>query len=53
MTLVAVCKSWGRLPSEMGLCGVDDNLAIMIAYDKSAGLMQAWDNQEQERKTKK
>lgn len=53
MTLVGVCKSWGRLPSEMGLCSDDDNLALMVAYDKSIGSMQSWEQQEQERKNKK
>jgi len=47
--LVDTCHEWGRLPSDFGLCGKDDDLAVMAAYSGTVSRMRAWEQQEQER----
>lgn len=43
--LVQTAKSWGRLPSDLGLCAPDDDLAFMVAWDNAERTMTAWEQQ--------
>ena len=48
-----VAKEWHKLPSELGICGPDDNLTFMIAHMRAETKMLGWEQQEVERETKK
>ena len=50
--LVQAVKAWGKKPSELGLCGEDDDLAYMVAWEQAENRMVAWERQEAEKEAK-
>lgn len=48
-TLTAVAKDWGRLPSELGVCTPDMDIAVMVAFTQTRNLMATYEQEEQER----
>lgn len=50
--LIQTAKTWGKKPSELGLCDPDDDLAYMVAWDNAERTMIAWEQQEAEREAK-
>jgi hypothetical protein len=51
--LVQTAKAWGKKPSELGICGEEDDLAYMITWEQSESRMIAWERQEAEREAKR
>jgi hypothetical protein len=49
---VQAAKAWGQRPSDVGLCGEDDDLAYMVAWERAEGQMLAWERQEADREMK-
>ena len=39
--LVKTAKEWGLRPSDFGVCYPDDDRAVMLAFEKTTGDMQA------------
>jgi len=51
--LVQATKAWGVLPSAVGLCSEDDDIAYMVAWEQAENRMIAWERQEQEKEAKR
>lgn len=49
MVLMQAARSWGKLPSEVGLCQPEDDLTYMVALTKAEGEMRAWEQKVIER----
>lgn len=49
MVLMQAARSWGKLPSEVGLCQPEDDLTYMVALTKAEGKMRAWEQKVIER----
>ena len=45
LVLMQAARAWGILPSELGLCGVDEDLTYMAALQIVEGQMRAWEQQ--------
>lgn len=50
--LMKAAKEWKLRPSELGLCGPDDDITYMVAYLRAESNMAAWEQQEAEREAK-
>jgi hypothetical protein len=46
-------KAWGLRPSDLGLCGPEEDQAFMVAWENAEIMMAAWDYQEAEREAKR
>lgn len=49
MQEVMAAKAWGKLPSEMGICRPDQDMALMMALEQVIGTMQTFAQEEAER----
>ena len=51
--LVQAAKAWRQRPSDVGLCGEEDDLIYMVAWERAESRMLAWERQEAEREAKR
>ena len=53
MQEVMAAKAWSKLPSEMGVCRPDQDMALMMALEEVLATMQAFTYEEAERDRKR
>lgn len=51
--MLRAAKTWGVVPSVLGICQPEDDLTYMVAYIRTESTMQALEAQEAEREAKR
>lgn len=46
-------KAWGLLPSELGICGPEDDLTYIVAWERTEMNMLAWERHVREKEAKR